>query len=549
MGCVLKIHFDNRAITRIQGLLIIVILLVVAALGAYYYPSPHPKKKLLVDFWYASSGLYPQGADQATVYKAQLERTGLVAVNLHSAGDWASYRKGRDAEIMPLYLCGWSPDYSDPDDYVLLLHSMRAGFLHTNYRNPEMDKLIEEARVASDPVARSQLYQQIQKTMVEDAPIVPVWQGTDWVASKPDVKGIVLDITRYLRYWLIETPRGTLIIGTTDSIAKNMDVAEGYGTFEELAILNSGAGLVYIKPGSAAGPEDFMPGLATSWSSSSDGLAWTFNLRRGVKFSDGTEFDANAVKYSFDRSMSLYLPDGPQAAIGYKEIIDNVEVPSKYQVIFHLKINFAPFLSLMAYPGSFIVDPKLAPMDKVVNYVDGDAGESNPNDLGPYLLTSWIRKAGKDYEMHYDANPNYWGLVDGYPKIKHVVIRSYSDETALALGIKSGDIDIAYRDLAATDIKNFETDPTVKLWKGSGSFIQLICFQEKIPPFDNPKVRQAIAAALDRKELVDTVFLGQAAPLYSMIPNGMAFHEDAFKVLGDGNVSLSVSLLQELGYG
>ncbi len=115
--------------------------------------------------------------------------------------------------------------------------------------------------------------------------------------------------------------------------------------------------------------------------------------------------------------------------------------------------------------------------------------------------------------------------------------------------MKSGDIDIAHRQLAATDIKNFQTDPTVKVWQGTGAYVQYICFQEKIPPFDNSKVRQAIAAALNRQEVVDTVFLGQAAPLYSMIPNGMAFHQDAYKILGDANTSLTVSMLQELGYG
>jgi peptide/nickel transport system substrate-binding protein len=151
--------------------------------------------------------------------------------------------------------------------------------------------------------------------------------------------------------------------------------------------------------------------------------------------------------------------------------------------------------------------------------------------------------------MRYDANPNYWGLADGHPKIKHIVIKFYSDTTTLALGMKSGDIDIAYRDLAAADVRSFQMDANVKVWQGSGAFIQFIVFQEKIPPFDNPKVRQAIAAALDRKELVDTVFLGLAAPLYSIIPNGMAFHQDAYKTLGDANISLTVSILQELGYG
>ena len=420
-----------------------------------------------------------------------------------------------------------------------------------NYNNSAIDKLIEQARAISDPTQRGQLYSQIQKIMVDDAAIVPVFQGTAWAVTKPDVGGVVLDITQNMYYWLVTPPAGkdTLVVGTTDSVETNVDVAEAYDFFGLNVVLNTGAGLVYINPGSGAGPNDFIPGLATKWSASADSLTWTFDLRQGVKFSDGTEFDSSAVKYSFDRSLSLYLDDSSQAGIGYKDIIDSVEATSKYQVVFHLKIPFAPFLSLMAFQGSFIVNPKLAPKDAAVNYVEGDARASNPNDLGPYLLSSWTRKAGKDYEMKYDANPNYWGIADGYPKTPHIVIRFYSDATALALAIKSGDVDMAFRQLASSDIKSLQTDSTVKVWQGTGAFIQYICFQEKIAPFDNPKVRQAIAAALNRQELVNTVFLGQAVPLYSMIPNGMAFHEDAYKTLGDANITFTVSVLQELGYG
>jgi len=543
----LGIRFDNEAMTRVQGLIIIVILVAVTALGAYYYyPSVRPRKKLLIDFWYESSGHYPQSADQAVLIKTQLERTGVITVNLQGV-EWATFRRNRAAETMPVFLAGWPPDYLDPDDYVLIMDS-ELDPCHTNYGNPEMDRLIEQARVTSDPATRSQLYSRIQKIMVDDAPIVPVWQGTAWAVAKPDVKGVAIDMAGYLYYWLIENHKDTLIIGTTDSVATNIDVAEA-DYFGTQVIMNSGAALVYIRPGSGAGPEDFVPGLATRWSVSLDGLRWTFDLRQGLQFYDGTEFNATHVKYSFDRSLALYLPLSLQVVIGYKEIIDRVEVTSKYQVVFHLKIPFAPFLSLMASPGSFIVNPKLAPMDRAVNFVDGDARASNPNDLGPYLLTSWIRKAGKDYEMRFDANQNYWGITDGYPKTKHILVKFYSDATALALAVRSGDIDMAYRQLAATDIKSFQTDPTLKVWEGTGAFIQFICFQEKIPPFDNPKVRQAVAAALNRTELVDTVFLGQAVPLYSIIPNGMAFHEDAYKTLGDANISLTVSLLQELGYG
>jgi peptide/nickel transport system substrate-binding protein len=452
---------------------------------------------------------------------------------------------------MQVYVYGWYPDYLDPDDYIQpFLDSVGGSWLHTNYKNPQMDQLIAQARTTFDPGTRAQLYSQIQKIMVQDAAIVPVFQGSAFAITKPDVTGVNLDITQNMYYWLISPPAGkdTLVVGTTDAIETSMDPAEAYDFFGDNSIQNLGAPLLYIKPGSGAGPNDFIPALATKWSVSTDGLTYTFDLRQGLKFRDGTEFTADAVKYSFDRNIGIAIPDGSQVALGYADIIASVTATSKYQATITLKHPFAPFLSLLAFAGSFIVNPNFAPNTPgtAVEYVEGNASASNPNDLGPYMLTEWSRKAGKDYEMKLDANPNYFDTAN--VKTQHIIFKFYSDATALALAIKSGDVDMAFRQLTATDIKSMQSDSSLKVWEGTGAFIQYVCFQEKMAPFDNAKFRQAFAAALNRQELVDTVFLGQSKPLWSMIPNGMAFHEDAYKTLGDANTAPLISMLQSMGY-
>ena len=106
---------------------------------------------------------------------------------------------------------------------------------------------------------------------------------------------------------------------------------------------------------------------------------------------------------------------------------------------------------------------------------------------------------------------------------------------------------MAYRQLASSDIKSMMTNPNLKVTKGPG-LIQYAVFQEAIPPMDNAQFRQAIAGLIDRNEIVNTVFQGQAEPLYSLIPNEMTYHEDAYKVLGDGNLGPAVTLLQSMGY-
>jgi peptide/nickel transport system substrate-binding protein len=355
-------------------------------------------------------------------------------------------------------------------------------------------------------------------------------------------------------YYYATLPSGpalkdTLIMGTTDSVEVNLDPAEAYDFFGWEIIASTGSGLVDIRPGSAAGPNDIVPALATSWQVSPDGLTWTFKLREGVKFDDGTEFTADMVKSSFDRNVfKLALEDGCQVGIGYADIIDRIDVTGKYEVVFRLKTQFSPFLSLMAATCSFIVNPKYAPVDSAVAYVEGDARASSPMDLGPYVLSRWTRTAGRDVEIRLDANANYWNVTGGYPKTPHIIIRFYSDATALRLAIESGEVDIAFRQLRATDINDLKTKPNLKVWEGTGAFIQYLVLQENMKPFDDARARRAIAAAVDRRPIVQTVFLGQAQPLYSMIPNGMAFHADPFKSIGDANYAMTRQLLGELGY-
>ena len=188
---------------------VLIIAIIIGSAGYYYYSqaptttTTTAQQKLVLDWWYESSGHYPQSADLAAVFKAQLERSGLIEVNLHAA-DWASYKTNRDAKSMQVYVYGWYPDYVDPDNYVQpFFDSVGGSWLGMGYSNPKMDELIQEARSITDPVKRGELYSEIQKIMVEDCPIVPVYQGTAWAVTKPDVTGVNLDITQNMYYWLI----------------------------------------------------------------------------------------------------------------------------------------------------------------------------------------------------------------------------------------------------------------------------------------------------------------------------------------------------------
>ena len=351
-----------------------------------------------------------------------------------------------------------------------------------------------------------------------------------------------------------------LIMGTTDSVESAIDPSRAWDFFGWEIIQNTGCTLVEIDPGSSATAEDFEKALATDWTLSADGKTWTFTLRQGVEFEDGTEFNASHVKYSFDRAMGINHPEGMPLGSEFDTIIDSVEVVSKYVVKFNLVQPFGPFLALLSCQACSIVNPDYAggwktdwSEDDVVYYANGtDARTRNTMDLGPYNLVEWERVAGKDNEMRLEANPNYWNKGAGYPKTDVVIIKFYADATALRLAVEAGDIDVAFRHISATDIEDLQDDPDVKVWEGVGAAIQYMIFQEDpvgtLPQLNNAKIRRALTACLNRSEVCSTVFLNQMSPLYSILPDGMLGHTEAFAELGDANLTYAISELADLGY-
>jgi len=344
-------------------------------------------------------------------------------------------------------------------------------------------------------------------------------------------------------------PETSITVGTTDSVELTLDPAQAYDYFGWCILQQIAGTLVSVDPGSTTGA-DFVPGLAESWNVSDDLTTWDFTLRQDISFPDGTEFNATHVKYTFYRAIGLIptIPEGAPANLGYDLIINRTEVLSTYKARFYLNFPFSPFLGILACRASAIVDPKYAPMAQV-NYTAEDPRASTPVAfIGPYYLSKWERVAGRDVEIRLGANPYYWNASSGYPKIGNVTFRFYGDPSTLRLAVESGDVDMAFRHISPIDVLDLEGNPNVKIWWGRGNFIQYLCFQQKRAPFNDTRVRVAVAAALNRTAMCETVFLGLADPLFSIIPPGILGHTEAFQKLGEANYTLTRGLLAELGY-
>jgi peptide/nickel transport system substrate-binding protein len=223
------------------------------------------------------------------------------------------------------------------------------------------------------------------------------------------------------------------------------------------------------------------------------------------------------------------------------DFVERVEVLDKYQVKFVLKNPVAYFPSLVATVPYYPVNPNIYPADKIVQDPTALKGGKLVG-LGPYRVAFFKR----DQEIALEVNPYYAGEK---PKNDMIIIRYFADATTMRLALEKGELDFAFKSFNPSDISDLQKMDKIKTIEGQGPYIRYVCFQNNTEPFTNKIVRQGVAAAINRPDIIKKVFLGQNAPLYSMVPMGMWTHTDNFKeVFGDGNIEKSKELLAQAGF-
>lgn len=236
------------------------------------------------------------------------------------------------------------------------------------------------------------------------------------------------------------------------------------------------------------------PGLASSWTISPDGLTYTFHLRTGVKFHDGTPFDCSIVKFSYDRAVA---PDSTNAQKGLFEAIDRTECPDPATAVVTLKRPTSNFLFNMGWGDAVMLAPASAANNK-----------TNPVGTGPFRFKQWVR--GDRVEL--DRNPNYWGTP---AKLGLVTFKFISDPSAATAAMMAGDLDAFPNFPAPETIPQFKDDPRFTVEIGTTAGKTILALNNARKPFDDVRVRRALAHAIDRKALIDAVGSGFGTPIGS----------------------------------
>jgi peptide/nickel transport system substrate-binding protein len=297
----------------------------------------------------------------------------------------------------------------------------------------------------------------------------------------------------------------------------------------EIVVLNN----VYEKLVHYITAEDkFVPQLATDWSVSEDGLIWTFTLRKGVKFHTGNKFDANAVKYSLERTKNLGA--GPAFLL---TPIKEIKVIEEYKVQIILE-HPAPLLSILASPyGAFIMDPKVTEeKGKDWFYEGNDAG------TGPYKWVEWNKAENYVVLEKFDE---YWGGWNK-PHFTKIIIKGIEDPTTRRYKLEAGEVDIVEA-LPYEHIEALKNNPNIKI-SVTHSFQNLFFFfNTERYPLNITKVRQALSYAFPYEEVIRTVLHGYGVQAKGAIPHGMwAFDDRLFQYKYD--IAKAKELLTEAGF-
>jgi peptide/nickel transport system substrate-binding protein len=318
-------------------------------------------------------------------------------------------------------------------------------------------------------------------------------------------------------------------IGTTLS-ARTLDPADAYETFPGILLYNLGDRLYTYTPGTT----DLVPQLATALPTvSADGLTYTIPLRDDVKLHDGTAFNAEVMAFSIQR----IIENGGRPASLLGDKIESASAADTGELVIKLKQPFTAFPALLTFSGVTPVSPE--------QYEVG-AGSFKPDTFigsGPYKLASFSSDVIK-----LDVNPDYWGEK---PANGGIDIQVFTSAVNLYNTFTSGGLDVAYQTLDPDQITKTQADAASQNWQvieAGSTVVNYLSLNQKIAPFDDLNVRKAVAAMIDRQQISDRAFSGQAEPLYSLIPKSFEVYDPVFeKAYGDGNYEEAKKFLSAAG--
>jgi peptide/nickel transport system substrate-binding protein len=329
----------------------------------------------------------------------------------------------------------------------------------------------------------------------------------------------------------VNSRENTITVGTILK-PRTIDPADSYEAAGLIIIYNLGETLYTYKLGTT----ELEPRLAIAFPKiSEDGLIYTIPIRQGVKFHDGTAFNAPAMAFSLNR----FIKNGGEPSFLLSDTVKSVEATGEWELKVTLQKPFAAFPSLLAFPGACAVSPKAYEIGEGKFIPEKFAG------TGPYKLASFNSDS-----LRLELFDDYWGEK---PRNKGIDLQLYPSNPAnLFNAFRTKAIDVAYQSLLPQQVKKLKAYAEKgegQVIEASGSVVNFMTLNMNSDPLKQKLVRQAIAALVDRKLLNERILQGQGEALYSMIPISFEAYKPVFQTeYGDHNIEKARQLLQQAGY-
>ncbi|PZC52071.1 MULTISPECIES: ABC transporter substrate-binding protein [unclassified Mesotoga] len=338
------------------------------------------------------------------------------------------------------------------------------------------------------------------------------------------------------------TPKDTLVIAANTGIFITMDPAVAYEVFPNKIVAALYAQLVKLE--AIDGVIVPVPDIAESWEISEDGLTYTFNIRKGVKFSNGDPLTAEDVLFSLKRPIILesvsawFLVD--IFGINKDNVDEKIKQIDDYNVSITLNAPYAENITLGILSNMFT---GIVNKDVVLEHeVDGDLGGAWLTDhsagAGPYVLVQWER----NNVILLEANPHYYGE---QPPLKRIMVRDIPEASNQRLLLERGDIDVAW-DLTPQLLEEAKRNPDVVEVKVPGHSNEYLAMNATWGPLANPKVREAVRFSINYEEIVEDIMLNNALLVQGFINKGYFGYVEENPFYQD--IEKAKALLAEAGY-
>ncbi|NLD72806.1 MAG: hypothetical protein GX649_08830, partial [Chloroflexi bacterium] len=425
----------------------------------------------VMELWFPPEHYGTTTADVMQVLKEQLEATGLITVELQSQ-NWASYIDAFVAGEMPAFILGWFPDFADPDNWLTPFAScLQSPDNGVNFCDEQMDELLVAAASSSDPDERAQLYQEIGDLYAEMVPTLPLFWEPEFIIFRDGIEGVDISSTIEFNYNVLtfgedaqpaSGSTDTIIIGTTDEV-HSLDANDAYAIHDWEIIRNTGRALLTYPPGST----ELTLGVAAEMPEiSEDGTVYTFTLKEGVTFADGTPLTANDFVYAWERLNTLA---GEVSGL-VRVYVEDVEAIDDQTVQYTLKGSFGFFPALAATAPFVPVNPNTFSADEIVAYPETLDG------VGPYRMVSLV----PGEQMVLEANPEYLG--DDVAQIPNVIVRYYADPTTMANAVESGEVDVAWRTVGPVEAVRLQEVEGLTVQRVDAPALRYIVFNHTYTP-------------------------------------------------------------------